>query len=222
MENEEYEQIPWSQLVAEAEVGVDKRLYVVVGVVAAAVVIILAMRLFGGPTPSSDGLVPPVAAVPTDAGTSAPEGPTGAVVPPSEPVTTIGAISEADLMADMPAASTVVPTEISVVAEWFVTDFYTRDGSPETMVSLEARLDPSLAIDLPHDDGVGPESFVEWAKTFTVTDTAEGYEVSVAFRTVTRVEDGFVRDPVEAVMIEVDRGSRGWIVRSIPRTIPLP
>lgn len=220
METEEHEQIPWSHLVAEAEQGVDKRLYLLVGGGAALVIVIIALRLFGGgpaPLPPAE----PASALPTA---------TAPANEAAEPVainlevpTTVGDISQADLMAALPSTSAGLTDEARVVAEWFVTDFYTRDGSAETLASLQNRLEPALAPDLPHLDHEGPDSFVEWAHVFGWDAAANGVEVAVAFRTVTRMEAGFVRDPVAAVAIRLAMNEGGlWQVVAMPTAIAAP
>jgi hypothetical protein len=201
VDSEEFEQIPWSGLVAQAQPSVDPKWYAVGGVVGAIVIVLLVMRMFSGSGP------PDVA--PVLANESPPELPAPAptVAPPT--VVTEGAITEADLMAIDEQG--VVREDVDVqrlVAEWFVTDYFTRDGSAETIASLEAVLaNVDVAADLPHHEDDGAETFVEWARAFAYQYAAEDLvDVSVAFRTVHRGEDGFVRDPVRAVVV----GISGW------------
>jgi hypothetical protein len=217
VDSEEFEQIPWSGLVAQAQPSVDPRWYAVGGVVGAIVIVLLVMRMFSGSAPPD--------VVPVLANEPLPEQPVPApaVEPPT--VVTEGAITEADLMAiDEPG---VVREDVDVqrlVAEWFVTDYFTRDGSAETIASLEAVLaDVDAAGDLPHHEDDGAETFVEWARAFAYEYAGEDLvDVSVAFRTVHRGEDGFVRDPVRAVVVGIRNWNTTPVVASVPIFTDLP
>ncbi|MEZ5174906.1 MAG: hypothetical protein R2823_01705 [Acidimicrobiia bacterium] len=221
MEAEEYEAIPWSTLVADAKPAVDRRIYFAGTAVAAVVVLFLVMRFLGSTSPTP-------AATPATAAATVPAEVISETVDtplaPAMPAEPLGSISEADLMA---IAGEPLATEQRIpilVAEWFVTDYFTRDGSPETLASLEAALgDPGLAALLPHRDPDDTESFVEWARVFSIDEAADETVISVAYRTVTRAEDGFVRDPVRAVTLELaNEPTRGWVVTSLPVAADLP
>jgi hypothetical protein len=219
VDSEEFEQIPWSGLVAQAQPSVDPRWYAVGGVVGAVVIVLLVMRMFSGSAPPDIAPVlanetPPDLPVPVPA----------PVVEPA-PIVTDGSITEADLMAiDEPG---VVQEDVNVqrlVAEWFVTDYFTRDGSAETIASLEAALaDVNAAGNLPHREDDGAETFVEWARAFAYEYAGEDLvDVSVAFRTVHRGEDGFVRDPVRAVVVGIRNWSTSPVVAGVPILTDLP
>lgn len=211
MESEEYEQIPWANLMAEARPTVDPRLYVVGGVVAVIVAIVLAGRMLGSPAPSGATTVAFEEPATTVVGTL-PE-----MVEPTAVV-----VSEADLMATIePAIASVDPIAV-LTAEWFVTDYFTRDGSAETLASLEGFLPPALAAALPHHTHEAPDQFVEWAKVFGVTPSDHGLDVSVAFRTVSGTDEGFVRDPVQAVAVGIEQSGPSWMVISLPINVPVP
>jgi len=221
METEEHEQIPWSHLVAEAEQPVDKRIYTVVGVVAVVALAFIGLRFFpsGSPAPPTAAEAAPFVNGAVDPPVSHPA--TEAIPEGFATPTTVGAISEADLMADLPADAPGTAVA-AFIAEWFVTDFYTRDGSPETAASLSDRIDPALRPELPVHVDDSPTSFVEWAEAFRVEDIGSEWVVSVGYRTVTEVDAGFVRDPVGAVRLSVVPTDGGWIVASLPALIDLP
>lgn len=216
MEVEEHEQIPWSHLVAEVEPQVDRRIYLVGGAVASVVLLIVAMRFFGS-TAAAPVPQEVAAAMPAPTGTEQVATATVPVV-----VTTVGAISEADLMADVPAGNPASIDTARLVAEWFVTDFFTRDGSTATLASLEERLRSQASEALPHGNDMEPNQFVEWAKVFSLVPTAVGQEASVAYRAVRATNDGFVRDPVRAVAVSLFHDGERWLVDSLPTSIETP
>jgi len=208
MESEEFEQIPWSNLVAQQDDGIDKRIYLAVGVVGVLVVAVLGMRLIGGSThpvpPQAASIDPPPASLVAEEPVSAP--PTSMV------------IAEADLRAEelLPESSTDRLTEVT--AEWFVTDWFTRDGSEETIRSITATLAPGVLVDvLPHGT---PDTitFVEWAKSVGSETTVEGVEVTVAYRVITQTDSGFVREPVGMVVVTLSREGDDVSVVAIPES----
>jgi hypothetical protein len=217
MDSEEFEQIPWSGLVAQAQPAVDPKWYVAGGVVGAVVVVLLVLRMF---TQSSPPPIAPIVAVDTLPVQTAP-------TMAEDPASTVtgSAITEADLRAiDMPVVSQGDIGIVQLVAEWFVTDYFTRDGSSETISSLEARLDDGHDLaDLPHHGADEVDTFVEWARAFAFDYPDEGLvDVSVAFRTVHRGEEGFIRDPVRAVLVAIRDWDTTPTVVSAPLTVDLP
>lgn len=205
MESEELEQIPWANLVAEQTDGIDKRIYMGVGVVAILVVLIFGMRMFGGsgqPVPLPMESLPAVTAV--------------EITPTPSPMV----VTEADLRAD----EAPVPVQASsnllaeVTAEWFVTDWFTRDGSGETVRSIRAVLSADLkSMDLPHDEPDADVVFVEWAKTVeieTISQTTVG--VTIAYRSIRQTDEGFVRNPVETVVVILDISDDSAMVTAVP------
>lgn len=205
MESEELEQIPWANLVAEQTDGIDKRIYMGVGVVAILVVLILGMRVFGGsgqPVPLPMESLPAVTAV--------------EIIPTPSPMV----VTEADLRAD----EAPVPVQASsnllaeVTAEWFVTDWFTRDGSGETVRSIRSVLSPDLqSMDLPHNEPDAELVFVEWAKTVeieTISQTTVG--VTIAYRSIRQTDEGFVRNPVETVVVILDISDDSAMVTALP------
>ena len=214
MDSEEFEQIPWSSLMTDKAEGIDPKVYIAVGVVGLLVAIIFGARLFGG---SSTQPVPPVDA-------SAAPAPVSAVT-----TTTSGlVVSEADLMAAPPSSSIDSDALRHVAfAEWFVTDYYTVDGSSENERSLRELLAPAAAsLILPHSaDTPLPVMYVEWARSVDVRVVAdEVVEVDVVYRTITETDAGFVRDPVSAVVVTVrsSRGDAGITGLPVPIDVPTP
>jgi len=186
---DEYEEIPWSTLLSEHRQGRAKTLYLGAGILVAIVMGFAGIRWLSAP---GHGESPAVAA-PVESTTT--------VAAPTESgsTTTMGVLSEADLMAIEPATA-----EYGAVAraEWFVTDYFTVDGPmPEELLS--AFVNDARLPDLPGGTDAGT-SYVEWARAYDVRPTTDGYAVSVVFRSLTEEPDGsFVRGPVRAVEVLV-------------------
>lgn len=212
MDSEEFEQIPWSALVTDQNQGVDRKVYLAVGVVGIVVALVFGTRLFGGsnaqPTPPPEVAPQAAPAVPETTSTA------GVVV------------SEADLMAGAPQTPQLdgeLPA--TAIAEWFVTDYFTTDGSPETARSVRVMLSPLAGtLDLPHDtDPPPPMTYVEWARTAAIRFAGEDeIVVDIIFRTISDQGEGFERDPVRAVTVTMllTPGSAG--IAGPPQEIPVP
>ena len=172
----------------------------------------LGFRLLGNsggqPVPSSAPVVE-----------SAPATPSHAQVPASTIPEPVGPIAESDLRVETAGDD----LEVTLVAEWFVSDLFTVDGSPETTQAVRSRLDPlAAAADLPHDDPVGDPTYVEWARAFAVDISSGTATVSVAYRTLRTVEGTYVRDPVRAVIVTLTRAGDRWLVPSLPTPTDVP
>jgi hypothetical protein len=206
MESEEFEQIPWANLVAQQTDGIDKRIYFAVGIVGVLIIAVFGMRLLGGS--SQPALPEPVAA----------ELPPTTVVEATPPTSMV--IAEADLRADDVSATDPVDRLAEITAEWFVTDWFTRDGSDETIRSIKAVLGPDVASSpLPHESEDIPISFVEWAKTIETELTEDGQiRVTVVYRAIRETAEGFVRDPVATVILSLVRTGDQVTVVSLPTT----
>ncbi|MCL1598473.1 MAG: hypothetical protein M3094_04770, partial [Actinomycetia bacterium] len=173
--------------------------------------LVFGARLFGGsssqPTPPAAAPQPPVEITATTS--------TAGVV-----------VSEADLMAGAPEVQPAGGEfELIAIAEWFVTDYFTIDGSPETARSVRALLSPVAGtIDLPHEaDPAPPITYVEWARATDSRRVTEGeFAVDVVYRTITDTGEGFERDAVHAVRVTllVMPGSAG--VAGPPIQIEVP
>ena len=210
MESEEFEQIPWASLVAEQESGVDTRVYMAVAAVGLLVVGVFGMRLLDS---GSQPEPPPSANIEVTQVTSTPIEPVQAS--PTSPV-----IAEADIRAEEPATVPAEDRLAEVVAEAFVADWFTRDGSPETVRSIRAALSASVAPDvLPHDEQGAPVTWVEWAKTIASEATPDSTELTIAYRAIRETDDGFVRDPVTTVMVSVVRNGDDVEVVALPLTV---
>jgi hypothetical protein len=210
MESEEFEQIPWASLVAEQDQGIDRRIYLAVGVVGLLAIAVFGMRLVGG------GSQPPpmevVVAEPSTTSTARMESDVG-------PDTSM-IIAEADLRVEGQAPAETVDMLVEVTAEWFVTDWFTRDGSEETVRSVRAALAAAIEIDtIPHETDGEPVTFVEWAKTVEAEPTAEGVDVTIAYRAIRETEMGFVRDPVKTVLLSLQYEGVDLVVSSLPLEI---
>lgn len=220
MEPEEFEQIPWSNLVAEHRGQRVKLLYLAAAVIVAAVIGFVGIRWLSGP---QHGPVPGDAA-PT---TVADDGnhPAGASPPVSTPASAAVAdsISEADLQAAAPNSDAAVAR---MRAEWFVTDFFTVDGSPATAVDVarafvaDASI-PPLPQEAHEEDDV---SFVEWARAYGIDALAsDRYLVDVAFRSIHRSGgETFQRGPVHAVAVTVVVADGAAAIAELPIPIVPP
>ncbi len=209
---DEYEEIPWSTLLTEHRQGRAKTLYMAAAVIVAVVIGFVGIRWFTAPGHGEQ----PALAAPVETTT------TEAVVVETESSsssTTTAVLSEADLMAVVPAVA-----ELAAVAraEWFVTDYFTVDGPiPEELIS--AFVNDATIPDLPTGDGARI-SYVEWARAFDVRPTPGGYVISIIFRSLTEETDGaFVRGPVRAVdvLIAVEDGETAVAELPIPILPPV-
>jgi hypothetical protein len=177
-------------------------------IVAAAVSATLARNLTG-PPPTTLPLAPtPTAAQPLT---------TTSLVPT---VTTSSATvwSEADLMAVHPDD---LRAEAAAIAEWFVADYFTADGSGGLEDQLRSML-PSEAPLPVHEPGY--RSFVEWVRSVSATEASPGqYLVQVVVRTLGAVESSsYRRLPLRAVEVNVQWTDQGWSIADLPSPIDLP
>jgi hypothetical protein len=207
MESEEFEQIPWASLVAEQEEGIDRRVYLAVGIVGLLVIAVFGMRLVsGGSQP------PPIESAAVESPTTSIVGTASEGGPPTSMV-----IAEADLRVEAQVPVETVDRLVEVTAEWFVIDWFTRDGSEETVRSIRAALAPALEIDtIPHETDGESASFVEWAKTVESEPSEDGIDVTIAYRAIRETEKGFVRDPVKTVLLSLQYDGLALVVSSLP------
>lgn len=214
MDREEREEIPWSALVAEADGGVDRRWYVVAIVVGVLVAAVLGFQLLGGhpqPTPMATAVDGPT----TSTAVGDPVGTEPSVI-----------VAESDLVAGGLRGTDRV-TEL--IAEMFVTDFFTNDGAEETTRSVAAAVSPDLRKEVDAvRSAMEDTTFVEWAKVFAIDPPDDGVAaVRVAYRAIVATADGFDRLPLAAVEVRVasERGSapvRTGAIVSLPRSISPP
>lgn len=209
---DEYEEIPWSTLLSEHQQGRTRTLYLAAAVIVAVVAGFVGIRWLTSPDHGDGSAVAAPADTTTIVADEADESTTTTT-------TTIAVLSEADLMAVQPAIA-----ELSAVAraEWFVTDYFTVDGPlPEELIS--AFVNDATLPDLP-SPAEADISYVEWARAFDIRPTADGYAVSVVFRSLTEEPGGaFIRSPVRAVdvLVAVDDGETAIADLPIPILPPV-
>ena len=205
MEHEEREEIPWSSLIPQAEATVDRRWYAVALVIGIVVLGFVGLRLVGR--------------------TSSPE-PFTAAPPPPEVASSTTSEAPAELI--VAEASLVAPAATEshrnalVRAEWFVADFYTRDGGADAVSSIGGAVVPGLVESaLSLHETAGPESFVEWARVARFDEHADGtVRAVVAYRVIRATPDGYERLPVAFVVIEVETVDGVPLVSSLPVGVP--
>ena len=200
VDEEQFESIPWSSLIAQTN---DRPwlVYVAAAAVVALVVGLLAARSLRSPAT--------VAAV---------------AVPTSRPSTvetttlTSRPVTEADLQAEIQPSDDGAAAA-AMRAEWFVTDYFTRDAAGGRDTELEGALGRAPPV-------VGPDvtTYVEWARAWKTEPEGDGrYRVSVAFRSITDTEIGFERGLVQAVAVSVLVGPAGGTrVIDLPAPASLP
>jgi hypothetical protein len=197
---EEHEEIPWSMLVDHDRRSRSRTLYFGAAVIVGVVVVITGIRWVDGHR----------------------HGPTAAVVLETSTTTvsttTTIVVSEADLMAAEPGADRLAAI---ARAEWFVTDYFTIDGSsaPEF---LDAFTDDATLPDLPQLTGDSAVSFVEWARATASRSHPGGYVVTVLYRTLyENAEQRFERSPVRAVDVIVIVDGEQTAIAELPQPVPI-
>ncbi len=199
VEEEHLDSIPWSSLVHQTR---DRPwlVYVAAGAVVALVVGVLAARSLGAPVTA------PVAE------TTPPPATIAAVPPASQP------LSEADLRADLQPGEAGAEAA-AMRAEWFVTDYFTRDGAGGRDAELAGALGRPI-----HTAASGATTYVEWARAWETVPEGDGrYRISVAYRSITAVEAVFERGLVRGVSVRVQVGAEGGTrVVDLPEPIQIP
>jgi hypothetical protein len=198
MSEEELESIPWATLIEGARTDRSRLIYLAAGAIIVFALAALAARTLWTPATTDVAVaadpVPNTVAVTT----SAP--------PPAAPAL----FSEADLMASLDAESTRAAVAF---AEWFVYDYFTVDGDPATLASIQDALPPGIPEDLlPHASNE-MVTYVEWARAARVTELTPGiFEVLVLFRTVAAPNgETFERQPMRAVLVPMEMGAAGGL-----------
>ena len=204
--NEVYERIPWETLEKKST---DKQ-WVLMAVAGAVVLGALAYS-FVSNRPAQTQPLPPTAAAPA---VSEPQvlPPVAIAPPPTSPIL----VAEADLYAVDPERWL---DRATAHAEWFVAEYFTVDGSPETAEIL-ARL---LPAGLPSPNvPQGRSVFVEWVRTLNVTEIAPfRYRMEVLVRSL--VADGdnsYLRQPPVVATVEVAVDEKGPRVLMPPEVRP--
>lgn len=214
-DREDMEQVPWQDLLVEAEPEDSRRraMYLGAGLIGAMLVGIMVARMWWATG------APPVPTAPGEAVVEDEEASEDIALPEVE---SPPLYSEADLMA-YPADP--AEREAMVRAEWFVTDYFTADLDPVGVSDLRAAL-PDDAIAAPHPrESMEGISYVEWARAFAIETVADGtYLVSVAYRAMAAPADrGFTRHPVRAVQVPIGvLPGGGATVLDLPAPTMLP
>ncbi len=202
-ESEEVEYVPWEALAPSPPAGPGRKVgYVVAAALGAAALAVMVTRAVWVPRPEP----PPPS--------------TGPVLPttlPTAPAPAPSLYTEADLMAVLPAA-----TQLAAVAraEWFVTDYFTRDRSPGWLDELRRSLPPGVLPDQEAGDG-SVASYVEWARALETEAGTDGTQrVVVAFRVLTVDGEGLHRRlPVRLVAVSVDATAPAPSVLDLPEPV---
>ena len=227
-DQEVFESIPWEELRDLGDTSRRRRLwYLVGGGTVVAVLVFSVVRTFSSPDPQVviPPTVPPSLTAPPISGALADpvQSPPTAPLPSFVPATP-EAMSEADLRAVAdPTASEGNWRDESRAAsysEWFVMDFFTRDGTEQT--DELGRWLPG--IDRPAGVPGEPLSYVEWVRTLWAEPVADGrWRTVVALRRLVSVDgDAYRRLPTQSVEVVVEMGAGMPSVVDLPRFIPLP
>lgn len=223
METEEFEQIPWSQLVSDVDDGRRRTLYIIAGVIIALVVGVVAARSLRGPAAT-------VVALPdtAPANDSAREGVTTTAGAPPAPETVVEPaqapqpLTEADLMAVFPEEATRIAT---AAAEIFVTEYFTVDGAAASSDRLRALVPGNLEVAYPQDAATGAMSYVEWARAVRAEQGGEGrHTITVLYGSVAAAKGQPIhRLPVKAVSIDVVSDATDIArIAGLPRPVDVP
>ena len=204
--NEISERIPWETLEKKST---DKQ-WVLMAVAGAVVLGALAYS-FVSNRPAETQPLPPTTAVQAVA---APQvlPPAAIAPPPTSPIL----VAEADLYAVDPERWL---DRATAHAEWFVAEYFTADGSPQSAEVLASLLPAGLPTSTsPQDKSV----FVEWVRTLDVAEIAPfRYRVEVLVRSL--VADGdnsYLRQPPIVATVEVAVDEKGPRVLMPPEVRP--
>ncbi len=207
MSDEELESIPWSTLIEGNQPQRSKLIYIAAAAIIVFALAVLVTRSVGSTTPA-----PITAAVATPVATTAP------MPEPAAPVL----FSEADLMAVIEGETA---RAAAAFAEWFVYDYFTVDGDPATLLSVQRALPPGVPEELLPHNTIGVVTYVEWASAARVTEITPGrFQVLVLFRMVA-ADDGstFERQPVRAVDVSMEMGDTGGLrLTDLPAPAHIP
>jgi hypothetical protein len=201
---EEHEEIPWSMLVEGERRARSRTWYAAAAIIVALVGVVAGYRWVEGHRHGEPAA--PTAPAPATSSTLA-------------ETTTTTLLSEADLMAVEPAAAHLAAV---ARAEWFVTDYFTFDGSPAPEF-LEAFPDDAVLPSLTQFGDGSAVSFVEWARAYAVRAHTDGYVVTVLFRTLYENAEGrFERSPVRAVDVVVLVADEQTAIADLPTPVEPP
>lgn len=197
-DTEQYDEIPWSDLVDDLSRPRYSTPLLVAGVLVVGGLIGFVVGGLGEDTAPASEIIapaPPPSALPAPVAPAAPGSQTTTTVTAAV-FTPEMAFSEADLMA---VADEEEIRTASVRAEWFVREFFTMDGGVAGDGNVASVLD---AYGL--DRVAAGTTYVEWAGATIVEPARPGsYAVTVAFQTLAQDGDRFVRAPARAVTVDV-------------------
>lgn len=198
-EPEQYEHIPWEQLVEPASRGrrTTYAIAALVMVVAAAIAVVRVWPAAPQPIVSTQPGVPP----------------------------TVNQSSSTHLYTEdeLRANEEIELWSVAAKAEWFVADYFTIDGSNQDETAIESAFPSGWPLpDLPQGES-DRRSFVEWARTVEIQNDANLYNVVVAFRVLeATATDGYQRLPIKAVRVTLEIKDGGLAVSDIPQPWSLP
>jgi hypothetical protein len=201
--DEQFERIPWEQL--RTPPGSRRNLvYVVAAAVAAAGISAALSRNFAPDTPSPDTTASPAVVT----------------TPVLTTTTTLEPApwTEADLMAIHPEE---LKAEAGVMAEWFVSDYFSVDGTEQLRAEVGSLLPAGVDVSPPL---TGHRSFVEWARTTSVVEEGPAeFAVVVVVRSLgAGPGEGYERVPLRAVEVILRWTDDGWSVIDLPSPTSLP
>ena len=223
------EHLPWEHLTIPP--APDRR-FLIYGVAAGLVIAVLGVvvvRQFQGPSPGNLAPVTPVTVAHETAPIEQVTPITQDLAP--EPTVTLALaepeapreLSEADLRAAEPGST---PQEVAAQAEWFVLEFFTLDPSDpwrdRVQTSSGLRLPPDLA---PDTSGGTVVSYVEWTRTRAVEQIGQStFRATVLIRRLVAADgDDFRRLPTERVTVNLQMEPDGRIrAASLPEATTPP
>jgi hypothetical protein len=208
--HEEIESIPWSTLMEDARPDRSRLVYAAAGALILFAVAALVARSLWKPDVA--------ATVPV----AAPTAPTTQPATPEPPQAAAASITEADLMATIDNESS---RAAAAFAEWFVYDYFTVDGDPANLVTLQAALPPGAPEELLPHGTTDVVTYVEWARAARVTEVSPGrFEVLVLFRSISAPPgEDFERHHTRAVIVPMDiSGAGGLRLTDLPSPAAIP
>ncbi len=196
-EPEQFEHIPWNQLLEAPKAG-RKTAYwaaAVVGLIALGVSIVKVW-------PAAPGSIES---------------------PLSQPVTVPSSPSHLYTEAELRAPTVVEIPYLAAVAEWFVADYFTIDGTEEAGESVRRWFPDGWPLPVLPQIDPDRRSFVEWTRTITVEERASEYRAVVTFRVLTaRRGENYQRMPVRAVAVRLAVSGADVSILDLPEPHHVP
>ena len=217
---EEFEEIPWSQLIPDSTPAGNRTVMIAGGIVIALVVGVFGAKLLGsGSQPTVvetfSEAVPLSVEVPLETSITSESAP-----PTTGPAQSV-LYAEADLMASItPPSDTVVGA--NYVATRFVREFFTVDGDKAARPNITALFANGVQLPLPHGQE-GLTTYVEWTQVVRSEINPDGLDVTVAFQMLEEsagVPEVFVRSEVLEATIALIATQDGYAVGALPNVSP--